>query len=206
MKIVFIGPQGSGKGTQAKRIAARFGFCHISTGDLLRDAEGELKAEIDVFLNKGELVSDELVARVLKGRLSKGVCEKGFILDGFPRTVSQVEMLRDITDIDRVVEIVIGDDESVRRLSGRRICEKCGAIFNINTSPIPKVEGVCDKCGGELFQRNDDKEEIIRKRLRVYHEETEKVLKMYSFVRIDGTKGIEEVEESIVEALGLELS
>ena len=202
MKLIFVGPQGSGKGTQAKRISKKLGFCHISSGDLLRECEGDLKVEVDKVMSRGELVSDELIVKILRERIKEDDCAKGFILDGFPRNVSQVEELKKITEIDKVVEIAISDEESVRRISGRRGCEKCGAIYNINTSPRPKVEGVCDECGGKLFQRKDDNEEALKKRLRVYHEETESILKMYTFMRIDGEQSIEKVESDIIEGLG----
>lgn len=202
MKLIFVGPQGSGKGTQAKRIAAKLGLCHISSGDLLREAQGDLKKEVDKFMSKGDLVPDELIVRILKERLSKGVCESGFILDGFPRNVSQAEILKGIVDIDKVVEIAISDEESIRRVGGRRNCSKCGAIYNVNTLPVPRVEGVCDKCGAELLKRSDDNEEALRERLKIYHGETERVLKMYDFVRIDGAQSIEKVEQDILENIG----
>ncbi|MBS3087087.1 nucleoside monophosphate kinase [Candidatus Pacearchaeota archaeon] len=203
MRLIFVGPQGSGKGTQAKRIAKRFGFCHISSGDLLREVTGDLKLEVDKFMNKGDLVPDELIVRILKERLKKVDCKKGFILDGFPRNVSQVKELAKITDIDKVVEISISDEESIKRISGRRNCVKCGAIFNVNSSPRPKVEGVCDKCGGELVQRADDNEKALKERLKVYHKETERILKMYKFMRVNGNNSIEKVEADIVEGVGL---
>ena len=203
MRLIFVGPQGSGKGTQAKRIAKRFGFCHISSGDLLREVTGDLKLEVDRFMNKGDLVPDELIIRILKERLKKVDCKKGFILDGFPRNVSQVKELAKITDIDKVVEISISDEESIKRISGRRNCVKCGAIFNVNSSPRPKVEGVCDKCGGELVQRADDNEKALKERLKVYHKETERILKMYKFMRVNGNNSIEKVEADIVEGVGL---
>jgi len=203
MRLIFVGPQGSGKGTQAKRIAKRFGFCHISSGDLLREVTGDLKLEVDKFMNKGDLVPDELIVRILKERLKKVDCKKGFILDGFPRNVSQVKELAKITDIDKVVEISISDEESIKRISGRRNCVRCGAIFNVNSSPRPKVEGVCDKCGGELVQRADDNEKALKERLKVYHKETERILKMYKFMRVNGNNSIEKVEADIVEGVGL---
>lgn len=210
MRLIFVGPQGSGKGTQAKKVARRFKFCHISTGDALREVAdgrlqvaGNLREEIGKVMERGGLVGDDLMVRILKSKLESSECENGFILDGFPRNIAQVEMLKKISDVDKVVEIVISDEESVRRIGGRRGCEKCGAIFNVNTSPRPKVEGVCDKCGGELKQREDDNEKALRERLKVYHEETESILKMYEFSRIDGEKSIKEVFSDIVETLGL---
>jgi len=200
MKLIFVGPQGSGKGTQAKRIAKKMGLCHISMGDLLRDVKGDLKKEVDEIMEKGRMVSDEITERLLREKLSGSECENGFILDGFPRNVGQVEILKSVSDIDKAVEIVISDEESVRRISGRRTCSKCGAIFNVN-SCRPVVEGVCDRCGGELVQRKDDNEDALRERLKVYHEETEKILKFYDVARVDGEGSIEKVEGEILEIL-----
>lgn len=201
MKLIFVGPQGSGKGTQAKRVARKFGICHISTGDALREVSGDLKAEVDKFMSRGELVSDELIIKILKERLSAEDCKDGFILDGFPRNVNQAEELKKIVAIDKVIEISISDEEAVRRVCGRRNCKNCGAIYNVNSFPMPKVDGVCDKCGGELFAREDDNEEALKKRLKVYHEETESILEMYDFVSINGEQKIESVFEDIMEAL-----
>lgn len=202
MRLIFVGPQGSGKGTQAKMIANRLGICHISTGDLLRETKGELGEEVEKFVNKGELVPDDLMVRILKEKLKSEECKKGFILDGFPRTASQVEELKKITHIDKVVEIVISDRESVRRICGRRNCPKCGAIYNVNTAPKPKVEGICDKCGSKLITRKDDNGKALRERLRVYHGETEGVLRKYPFMRINGEQSIGRVEEDILEGIG----
>ena len=172
MKLIFVGPQGSGKGTQAKKIAEKFGLCHISSGDTLREVvdgrlqvTGGLAEEVKKCIEKGKLVSDDLIVKILKERILSKDCEKGFILDGFPRTARQAEMLEGISNIDKVFEIAISDEDSVRRISGRRWCEKCDAIFNINTSPKPAVERVCDVCRGELTQRKDDNEDALRERL-----------------------------------------
>lgn len=202
MKLIFVGAQGSGKGTQAKMVAEKFGLCHLSAGDLLRGVTGDLKVEVDGLIDNGKFVPNELIVRILKEKLEDDDCEKGFILDGFPRNVAQVELLREVVDVDKVIEISISDEESVRRISGRKGCAGCGAIYNVNTSPIPEVDGVCDKCGGELLQRKDDNEEALRKRLAIYHEETEKILEMYDSFRIDGEQGIEKVFEDILEVLG----
>jgi adenylate kinase len=209
MKLIFVGPQGSGKGTQAKRIAKRLGLCHISTGDALREVasgkwrmEDGLGEEVKKIMERGDLVGDDLMIRVLKEKLESKDCGRGFILDGFPRNVAQVGMLKKITDIDKVVEIAISDEESVRRIGGRRGCGKCGAIYNVNTSPVPSVEGICDKCGSELTHRKDDNEDALRERLKVYHDETEQILKMYEFMRINGEQSIDKVEEDIVEGIG----
>jgi len=202
MRLLFIGPQGSGKGTQAKIIAEKLNLCHISTGDLLREAEGELRKKIDSYIIGGNLVPDELIIKLLKERIERDDCEKGFILDGFPRKMSQAEALDKISEIDKVIEIFISDDESVKRISGRRNCKKCGAIYNVNTSPQPKEQEKCDKCGEELFQRADDNEDALRKRLEVYHSETEPILDHYDSIKINGEQEIEKVSADILEELG----
>lgn len=202
MNFIFFGPQGSGKGTQAERIAGRYGLCHISSGDLLRHVEGNLKDEVREVMQRGDLVSDDLMVRVLKERLDRGDCKDGIILDGFPRNVAQAKLLKGIINIDKAIEIAISDDEAVRRISGRRICKSCDSIFNVNGSSMPKVEGVCDKCGGELIKRKDDNEEALRERLKIYHVETERVLNWYKFMRINGEQSIEKVESDIIDSLG----
>lgn len=209
MKLIFFGPQGSGKGTQAKMIAERLGLCHLSTGDALREVAsadpqvaGGLAEEIKAVMEAGGLISDDLIVKILKERLASKDCEKGFILDGFPRNVHQAEMLKEITEIDKVFDIAISDDEAVRRVCGRRGCVKCGAIYNVKTFPKPKVEGVCDRCGGKLTQREDDNEGALKERLKIYHRDTEKVLKMYYFFRIDGAQSVKEVFEDILSAIG----
>ncbi len=201
MNLIFVGPQGSGKGTQAKKVAGKFGLCHVSIGDLLRGVRGVLKIEIDRVMSKGDLVPDDLTVKILKERLERRDCSKGFILDGFPRTISQAKELERIANIDKVVEIVISDEEAVKRISGRRSCVKCGAIYNVNTSPKPSVKGVCVKCGGKLIQRKDDNESALRERLKVYHKETESVLDMYDSFRIDGEQSIEKVTADILQVL-----
>lgn len=203
MKLIFVGPQGCGKGTQAKIVSEKLGFCHISTGDLLRGVEGDLKEEVNSHMSAGTLVPDELIVRILKERVARPDCEKGIILDGFPRNVSQAEALDGIMSVDKVIEIAISDEESVRRISGRRNCGECGAIYNVNKSPKPVVEGKCDKCGIELTQRADDNEEALRKRLAVYHEETEPILEKYDSVKINGERSIEEVSRAVLEVLGV---
>jgi adenylate kinase len=201
MKLIFIGPQGCGKGTQAKKVAEKFGLCHISAGDLLRGVSGEIKERVDGIMNSGKMVPDEIIEELLLEKISGEDCEKGFILDGFPRTVKQAESVKGKFDVNKVIEISISDEESVRRISGRRGCKKCGAIYNVTTTPKPKVEGVCDECGGELFQRDDDSEGALRERLKIYHKETEKILEMYDSVKIDGEQSIEKVLENILEVL-----
>ena len=209
MKIVMMGPQGSGKGTQAKILSKEYNIPHISTGDMFRELAEEkdklaLKAK-EEYIDKGILVPDEVTIRLVKKRLAKNDCNNGFMLDGFPRTVPQAEALQEITDIDYAIEINIPDDESVHRLSGRRSCPECGNIYNVNTAPKPIIEGKCS-CGAELAQRDDDKEEAIRKRLSEYHKKTEPIKEFYRekgvLKEIDGTKEIAEVTESIKSILG----
>lgn len=201
MRIVLIGAQGSGKGTQAKVLSEILHVPHISTGDLLRNARGELKKQIDEYVLKGQLVPDGLMIRVLKERISKPDCKEGFILDGFPRNLNQADELDKQIEIDEYIEIFITDEEAVKRLSGRWNCNKCGIIYNVVTFPKPKVPGKCDKCNGELFQREDDKEEAIKKRLEIYHAETEPIVKKYEVVRINGKQKIEKVTRDILEKL-----
>jgi len=190
MKLIFVGPQGCGKGTQAKVVCEKLGLCHISTGDLLRATEGELREEVKSYTDDGNLVPDELIIRILKERILQDDCENGFVLDGFPRNVSQADALSAIMDVDKFIEIDISDDESVRRISGRRNCGGCGMIWNINTSPKPAVNDKCDKCGTELTQRVDDNEESLRKRLEIYHKDTEPILEHYDSVKINGEQSI----------------
>jgi len=201
MKLIFIGPQGSGKGTQAKIISKKLGILHVSTGDLIRNNKGELKKEVDSYINKGNLIPDSLMLKILKGRLNRMDCKKGFILDGYPRNIKQSGELDQITGIDKIIEIKISDEESVRRLSGRRSCKKCGKIYNLETAPKPKKNNLCDDCNIKLFQRKDDSPEAIKKRLEIYHEDTEPVLEKYDSVKINGEQNIEKVTKDVLNAL-----
>ncbi len=181
MKIVILGPPGSGKGTYASRISERLGIPHISTGDLLREEirnQTETGKRIESIMNKGDLVPDEVVISILKNRISKDDCSNGFILDGFPRTIEQAKKLEEITSIDVVIFLDVPDWVIIKRLTSRRVCEKCGAIYNLLTNP-PKQEELCDKCRGRLVQREDDKEEVIRERLKIYKEKTELIIRYY---------------------------
>ena len=199
MKLIFIGPQGSGKGTQAKIIANKLDLEHISTGDLLRNCIGELKKQVDDFMNSGKLVPDELILKILDEKL-KLIGDKGFILDGFPRNLNQAIELDKITNIDNVIEISISDQEAVNRIINRVSCSNCGAIFNLKTNP-PKTEGFCDLCNSPLMKRNDDNEEALKKRLEIYHSETEKIMEHYKSIKINGEQPIEKVTEEIIESL-----
>lgn len=202
MKLIFVGPQGSGKGTQAKIISSKLGIAHLSTGDMMRGAAGELKKELEGYMSAGKLVPDELVLKILKERLMKDDCKKGFILDGFPRNIAQAKALQKITKIDEVVDIEITDGEAVKRALGRVTCPKCGEGFNTVTNP-PKKENTCDKCGTiGLTRRKDDNEEAMKKRLEIYHSETEPLLSYYQTLKIEGNQPIENVTADILAALG----
>lgn len=198
MRLLFIGPQGSGKGTQAEIISEKLKIAHISTGDLFRELKGYMKKKVDAYMNKGELVPDELTLDILKKRLSKKDCKRGFILDGFPRDLNQAKLLDKIVKIDFAIEIKISDRESIKRISGRRICEKCGEIYNVNTSPKPKKKGICDMDGGKLYQRKDDNKSALKKRLKIYHKQTEGILKHYNAKKVNGKMSIERVTKKIL--------
>lgn len=204
MKIMLIGPQGSGKGTQAKLVAKKYNIPHIATGDLLREAVNkrtELGLKIKNILDNGELVPDELVISLIKEKLKS--CGD-FILDGFPRTIEQAKALDKITKLDKVIDIIVPDKESIKRISGRRSCPKCGAVFHVITNK-PKKDEICDNCGTELIQRDDDKEEVIKKRLKIYHEQTSLLEDFYRnegiLEEITGEQSIEKVFEDIVKVL-----
>ena len=201
MKLVFIGKPGSGKGTQAKIISKELNLAHISTGDLVRNVKGELEELIHSYIDKGNFVPDDLMIRMLKERIQEEDCKNGFILDGFPRTLVQARELEKEIKIDNFVNIYISDEEAVNRMSGRKTCRECGELYNFNTKYVPKNEKECDKCGGELYEREDQKEEIIGKRIQVHHAEVEPIINKYKPMKVDGTKSIEEVTEDILDIL-----
>ena len=186
MNLVLIGPPGSGKGTQAELLRDRLSFVHYSTGEAFRDhiaRKTTVGLEVEEYVVSGKLVPDEVVLDVVNAFLAEHA-GKRILYDGFPRTIPQAQALDDVLaehdlKIDMVVLVDLSDDEVVKRLTARRQCRKCNKIYNLSFSP-PKVEGVCDECGGELYQRKDDSEDTIRDRLRVYHEQTEPVLQYYS--------------------------
>ena len=186
MNIILVGAPGSGKGTQAKRLAQKFSIPHISTGDIFREeiSKGsETGLKVQEYVKSGRLVPDELVVEIVSGRLVKPDCQKGFLLDGFPRTVGQAEALdaqlsASKKQLDKVVFIDVPAADIIERLSTRRTCDKCGKIYNLIYQP-PKVEGVCDADGGKLFQREDDREETINKRLSVFNDLTEPLIAYY---------------------------
>jgi len=181
MKIIFLGPPGAGKGTYASRLTPILETPHISTGDIVRDeikAQTELGKTIKEYSDKGELVPDEIITRLLAKRLRKPDYERGFILDGFPRTIKQAEALDKISKIDLVINLNVPDEIIIKRLSNRLTCKKCGTIYNKLTLK-PKKDNICDKCGGQLYQREDDKPKVIQERLNVYRKKTEPLIEYY---------------------------
>jgi adenylate kinase len=181
MNLIFLGAPGAGKGTLATLLSKDLDIPQISTGDLFRAAVKEgsaLGKQVQGIMEKGELVPDSLTVELVKERLAKPDAQGGYILDGFPRTVAQADSLAEFQDIDAVVNFAISDELVIRRLSGRRVCRSCGAIYHIENMP-PKVEGKCDRCGGELYIRDDDKIESIENRLRVYKDQTEPLIAYY---------------------------
>jgi len=203
-RIILLGPPGAGKGTQAKLLAAKNGLAHLSTGDILRDEvtrDTELGRKAKGYMNRGDLVPDELIIDMIEGRLDE---DGGFILDGFPRTVTQAEALEKITAIDVVINIALTRDEVIRRLSSRRVCRDCGKIYNLLYNS-PKNEGVCDACGGDLFQREDDRRDVIENRYDVYIDATAPLINFYKergLVKdVDGSQATEKVSDQILVAL-----
>jgi adenylate kinase len=210
--IVLVGPPGAGKGTQAQFIASHLSIPKISTGDIFRVnvSQGtELGREAKAYMDRGDLVPDSITIAMVRDRLAEGDTRDGFLLDGFPRTLTQAkaldETLDDIgTKLDVVLELVVDDDEVVRRLSGRRTCRVCGRVWHLDFDP-PTREGICDQCGGELFQRDDDREETVRHRLEVYAEQTAPLIDFYAdksiLVGLDATGPVEDVTDRAINAL-----
>lgn len=213
MKIVFMGPPGAGKGTQAEKIIENYQISHISTGDMFRKAikdQTELGMEAKRYMDQGALVPDHVTIGIVKDRLSESDCKSGFLLDGFPRTVDQAKALDEIlTSLDSKIDYVINIDVDLdilkERLTGRRICRSCGATYHMIFNP-PAVAGTCDKCGGELYQRKDDNEETVGNRLDVYVSQTKPLLDYYSLagnlVNINGQQSIDLVFAEIQDVLG----
>jgi adenylate kinase len=213
MRIVLVGPPGAGKGTQAKVVAERLSIPAISTGDILRAnvaAGTELGVEAKGYMDKGLLVPDEVILGLIRNRLTEPDAAAGFLFDGFPRNVSQAEELETMlagieVKLDRVVELKVDNDEVVRRIAGRRLCRNDSThIFHLESKP-PAAPGVCDLCGGELYQRDDDREETVRERLRVYQEETAPIVGFYAerglLASVEAMGALDEVTERILTAL-----
>ncbi len=212
MKIIMLGAPGAGKGTQAKRIADKWQIPHVSTGDIFRaniKNGTELGMEAKKYMDKGALVPDELTVKILLDRVAQDDCKNGYVLDGFPRTIPQAEVLdKALTDlgesIDYAINVDVPDENIVNRMSGRRACVSCGATYHVVYAPT-KEEGVCDRCGKELILRDDDKPETVQKRLAVYHEQTQPLIDYYAgkniLKSVDGTKDMEEVFQNIVAIL-----
>lgn len=209
--LIFLGPPGAGKGTHAKEISQILSIPHISTGDIFREAvknQTELGVKVKEYLDAGKLVPDELVWAVVKDRLEKEDCKNGFILDGFPRTIPQADMLDkyliDKKAIVKAIYLDAPDELVIRRLSSRRVCRNCGAIYNLLSMP-PKVEGICDICGGELYQRSDDYPDVIKHRLETYYKETQPLIEYYKskgyMYTIDAEKDREEVLKEILKVI-----
>lgn len=208
MNIVLMGLPGAGKGTQAGRVKEAYGIPHISTGDMFREAVKKgtkLGKEAQTYMDQGDLVPDDITIGIVRERLSQDDCAAGFLLDGFPRTVPQAKSLDETLselsrELDRVIYIHVSRDELMKRLTGRRICQACGETYHVAFNP-PKEEGVCDKCGGTLYQRSDDDEDTVGNRLDVNMKQTQPLLDYYSskklLVKIDGEQGIEQVFNDI---------
>jgi len=213
MNLILLGPPGAGKGTQAQMIVERYRIPQISTGDILRNAVKEstpLGLKAKAFMDRGQLVPDEVVIGIIDERLRAPDCHPGFILDGFPRTIAQAEALQSILtkigkSIDHVINMEVDPEELVNRLTGRRTCKNCGAMFHVLFHP-PKGEGICDRCGGPLYQREDDKEETIRTRLREYRKQTAPLIEYYRqknrLRSIQGMGGQDQIFERIARHLG----
>lgn len=204
MKLIFLGPPGAGKGTQAERIAERYQIAHISTGDMLRSEirnATPLGAQAKSFIDRGELVPDSVIIGMVENRIQEDDCKNGFLLDGFPRTTAQADALGELTEIDYVVDIEVPSERLVARISGRRMCPDCGAAYHVTTH----AADTCDKCGAKLYQRDDDREETVHNRLVVYEKKTAPLIAYYQerrkLLTVDGDQAIDSVTDSIVKGL-----
>lgn len=216
-RVVLLGPPGAGKGTQARLLQEEFAACQISTGDILRKAVAEqtpLGKEAAQYINRGALVPDDVIVNLVAERLKEQDCEKGFILDGFPRTIPQAQNLDVILktmglNLNRVLSVEVPGSIIIERLGGRRTCKSCGALWHMVFNP-PKKDGVCDRCGGELYQRDDDREETIANRLRVYDKQTAPLVDYYRerglLREIDGVGEVNEIRARVTKALGDEVT
>lgn len=213
MRVILMGPPGSGKGTQGDLIERKYGFPRISTGDLLRQAVQNgtpLGKKAETRMNRGELVSDDIVAQIVAERIEKDDCRKGYVLDGFPRNLRQAEMLEELENShpEIILDIQLNEEKLIQRLSSRRICSRCGKIFNLSLKP-PDHPDTCDLCKGDLIQRRDDRPNVIKGRLRIYHIETAPLVEYYqrkkNYHRIDGEKAIENVFLDICSVIDSEI-
>ena len=213
MKIIMLGAPGAGKGTQAKMIADKYGVPHISTGDIFRaniKNGTELGMEAKKYMDQGLLVPDVLTVKILLDRVAQDDCRNGYVLDGFPRTIPQANVLEEALNklgdkIDYAIDVDVPDENIIKRMGGRRACLSCGATYHIEHVP-PKTEGICDRCGRELVLRDDDKPETVKNRLDVYHEQTQPLIDFYGekgvLKRVDGTVDMQDVFAAIVSILG----
>jgi adenylate kinase len=213
MKIIMLGAPGAGKGTQAKMIADKYSIPHVSTGDIFRaniKNGTELGMEAKRYMDQGQLVPDELTVKILLDRVAQEDCKNGYVLDGFPRTIPQAEVLDEALtklgdSIDYAINVDVPDENIINRMSGRRACVACGATYHIVHIPT-KVEGICDRCGAELILRDDDKPETVKKRLDVYHTQTQPLIDYYTakgvLKEVDGTRDMKDVFADIVKILG----
>ncbi len=213
MKIIMLGAPGAGKGTQAKMIADKYQIPHISTGDIFRSnikSGTELGMEAKKYMDQGQLVPDELTVKILLDRVANEDCKNGYVLDGFPRTIPQATVLENALNdlnesIDFAIDVAVADEVIINRMSGRRACVACGATYHIVNIP-PAVEGICDRCNSELILRDDDQEETVKNRLKVYHDQTQPLIDFYTqrnvLHAVDGTLSLNEVFDKIIEILG----
>lgn len=213
MKIIMLGAPGAGKGTQAKKIAAKYGIPHISTGDIFRaniKNGTELGKKAKTYMDQGLLVPDELVVDLVVDRVAQDDCGSGYVLDGFPRTIPQAEALDKALasleqKLDYAIDVEVPDENIISRMGGRRACVGCGATYHMEYA-APKAEGICDACGKELILRDDDKPETVKKRLDVYHEQTQPLIEYYTSAgilrEVDGTRDIDDVFQAITEIIG----
>ncbi len=207
MKLVIFGPPSAGKGTQAQKLAKRYGIPQVATGDLLREHVAKktpIGLKVKEYLDSGKLGPDDLIVQMMAERVSEPDCRDGYLLDGFPRTIGQAKELEKMTEVDIVLNIVVDLEVLVERAVGRRICPKCAAVYHVKFN-APKTEGVCDMCGFTLIQRDDDKEATVRNRLKVYQEQTAPLVEHFKrkgvLVDIDGSGGIEAVHAQMVAAI-----
>lgn len=213
MKIIMLGAPGAGKGTQAEKIAEKYQIPHISTGDIFRaniKNGTELGMEAKKYMDQGQLVPDELTVKILLDRVAQDDCQNGYVLDGFPRTIPQANVLDEALSklgekIDFAVNVDVPDENIIRRMGGRRACVSCGATYHIEHVP-PKAEGICDRCNSELILRDDDKPETVKNRLEIYHEQTQPLIEFYEakgvLKNVDGTVDMKDVFAAIVSILG----